>query len=125
MTAHSAIDAQLGVSEEVTFGTLVAPARNYAFNSESLALTLERNESKGMRSAQKYERTDGWQAGKRSAGGSIALEVGNKSFGLLFKHALGTIATATDGAGKKHTATPGDLFGKSLTIQVGRPDTLT
>jgi hypothetical protein len=125
MTAHSAIDAQLGVSEESTYGTLVAPARNYAFNSESLALSLERNESKGMRSGQKYDRTDGWQTGKRRAAGSVALEVGNKSFGLLFKHCLGTVATTTDGAGKKHTLTPGDLFGKSLTVQVGRPDTLT
>lgn len=125
MTAHSAIDTQLGVSEEVTFGTLVAPARFLAYDSEGLTLGLERNESKGMRSGQKYDRTDGWQSGKRTAAGAISMDVGNKSHGLFFKHALGTVATTTDGAGKKHTFTPGDLFGKSLTVQVGRPDVLT
>jgi hypothetical protein len=122
MTAHSGIDASLGIVDEVTYGTYVAPTRWLPFLTESLGLQQERNESAGLRSGQKYDRTDQWQTGKRRASGAISMELGNKGFGLLFKHCLGTIATTTDGAGKKHTATPGDLFGKSFTVQVGTPE---
>jgi hypothetical protein len=122
MPARSGIDTQLGVAEEVTYGTYVAPTRFLTFISESMKLNIDRNESKGLRSGQKYDRTDQWKAGKRRAAGSLQTEVGNKGFGLLFKHALGGIATTADGTGKKHTATPGDLFGKALTVQIGTPD---
>lgn len=121
--SRTGLFAQLGVAAESTYGTYVAPTRFIEFLDESLKLDIARNESRGLRSGQRILRQDHWKAGKRSAGGSISLEVPNKGFGLFLQHMLGAIATAADGTGKIHTASLGDLFGDSLTLQVGRPDT--
>lgn len=122
MADRSGIGAQLGLAEETTFGTYVAPARFIEFASETVTYSIARDESKGLRSGQRVLRSDHWKAGKIAAAGDLNLEVGNRGFGLLFKHMLGAVATTADGAGFKHSCTIGDLFGKSLTAQVGKPD---
>jgi hypothetical protein len=122
VTYRSGLGAQLGIADETTYGTYVAPTRFLEFTDENMNLAIDRNESKGLRSGQNFLRTDHWQSGKRQAPGSVTMELGNKGYGVLFKHMLGTIGTTADGAGKKHTATPGDLFGKSFTAQFARSD---
>lgn len=122
MPERSGIATQLGVAEESTYGTFVTPARFVEMVDENVNLTIGRDESKGLRSGQRYLRTDHWQAGKRAAAGPIDLEIANKGFGLLFKHCGGNVATVADGTGKKHTITPASLFGLSTSWQVGRPD---
>lgn len=119
--------AQLGLAEETTFGTYLAPTRWFEFIQESLKLEIERIESKGLRAGTRVVRSDRWYAGKRSVSGGLELELADKGFGLLWKHALGGVATTQpDSVGNPtvydHTFTPGTLDGKSLTIQVGRPD---
>src|SRR5437868_5108841 len=120
---RSGIDAQFGMVAEGTFGTYVAPTRFLPFVTEDLNLTVDRDESAGLRTGQSYDRTDQWAAGKRRAGGSIEFEVGNKGFGLPLRHCGGTSASAASGTGFKYTITPADQFGLSATIQIGRPDT--
>jgi hypothetical protein len=120
MAGRSGIATQLGIAAESTYGTYVAPARFLEFVDESMALSIARNEAKGLRAGQRVLGTDHWQAGKRAAKGDIQLEIGNKGFGLLLQHMMGTIATTADGTGKKHTATIGDLYGLSL-IRADRP----
>lgn len=120
--SRSALFAQLGIVDEVTYGTYVAPTRWLEFTEEDVKLDIERNESEGIRTGQRVLRQDHWKAGKRQAAGGITLEVPNKGFGLVLKHMLGTIATAASGTGKKHTATIGDLWGDMFTAQFGRPD---
>lgn len=123
MAGRSGIDTQVGIAEETTYGTLVAPARFLEFTAESLKAAIDRNESKGKRAAQRVIRSDHWKAGKRQGGGGLEFEIGNKGLGLLLtKHLLGSVTTTADGAGKKHSGSVADLFGKSLTIQIGRPD---
>jgi hypothetical protein len=123
MAGRSGIDTQVGIAEETTYGTLVAPARFLEFTAESLKAAIDRNESKGKRAAQRVIRSDHWKAGKRQGGGGLEFEIGNKGFGLLLtKHLLGSVTTTADGAGKKHSGSVADLFGKSLTVQIGRPD---
>jgi hypothetical protein len=117
--------AQLGLVEESTYGTYVAPTRFFEFVNESLVTDIARIESQGWRAGQRVLRTGRWRAGRKLISGEISLELQNKSMGLLFKHALGAIATTTPGGGtntRDHTATLGDLRGKSTTIQVGRDD---
>lgn len=122
MADRSGIGAQLGLSEETTFGTFVASARFLEFVSENINLSIARDESKGLRSGQRILRSDHWKAGRQSVQGDVSLEVGNRGFGVFFKHALGAVTTTADGAGFKHSCAIGDLFGKSLSLQVGRPD---
>lgn len=115
--------AQLGIIEEVTYGTFLAPTRFFEFVNESITLDIGRIESQGWRANQRVLRTGRWRSGRRLVAGDITLELQNKSMGLWFKHAFGTIATTTPGGGtltRDHTATLGNLKGKSLTIQVGR-----
>lgn len=121
MGHRTGLDAQLAIGEETTWGTRATPARFLEFVSEGLKNDLSRVESKALRATQSVLRTDRWKRGTKNVSGSAEFEVANKGFGLLFKHMLGSAAEAASGTGWKRTYTVGDLFGKGLTIQVGRP----
>lgn len=126
MGIPSGLGAQLMFGEESTYGTAVTPNRTYEFVNEKLKNDIGRVESKAVRQGQRFMRSDRWAAGKKDVGGDCEFEVANKSFGLLFKHMFGGVATSQpDNVGAptvyKHTFTPGDLP-TSLTGQVGRPD---
>lgn len=123
----SGLSAQIGIAEETVYGTAVAPNRYYEFVNESLKLDVARIESAGLRAGTRVLRSDRWASGKKSVGGDIEMELANKSFGLWLRHCFGGVATTQpDAAGAPtvfdHTFTPGDLGGRSLTIQAGRPD---
>ena len=122
MAIRSGISTQLGIAQETTWGTYVAPDHWYEFANEGLKQTIDRLESKGLRSNNRVLRTDRWAAGKVAPAGPIEFEVLNKSFGLLFKHMLGAAAIVADGTGWKQTFTFGDPYGLGLSVQVGRTD---
>lgn len=114
----------LGYGEETTYGTRVVPTRSFEFTSEALTQDRQRLESSAIRNS---EFQSSWGEGSVSSGGAVTHELANKGFGLLFKHALGTVATSQpDAAGSPtvydHVFTPGDLTGLSLTAQVVRDD---
>lgn len=118
----SALSAQLGFAEESTYGTSVTPNKFTEFNSESITATYGRIESDGLRPGRLYRSDSRFTTYVEGASGDIELEVGSKGFGIWLKHMLGSISTGvlTDST-YTHTAVPGDLKGKSLTVQVGRP----
>jgi hypothetical protein len=121
MVAPTGFSAQLGLAEEVTWGTIVAPARHLEFLGESLKNEIARAESKGLRAGRRILLSSQWAPGKSRIAGGVDLEMLTTSQALLWKHMLGAISTT--GAGPYvHTAIPGDLTGKGLTIQIGRPD---
>lgn len=123
MAGRSAIESQLCLAAESTYGTYVAGTRFLEFTSESMKLQIERNESAGLRSGDRVLRSDHWGSGKRQAGGDLEFDVANKGFGLLLTQMmLGAVATTADGTGKKHAGTIGDLYGDMMSVQVGRPD---
>lgn len=127
MPIPSGLSAQLGAVDESTYGTPVTVTKFYEFLSESLKLNIERLESSALRSGTRVLRSDRWAVGQRSVEGSVDMELSNKSQGLWFKHAFGSVVTSQpDGAGAPtvflHTFTPGD-FPTGLTVQVGRTDT--
>lgn len=126
MAIPSGLDAQLGTSEETTYGTPVTVDRFYEFRSESLALSIERIESQGLRPGRRILPSARWAAGQKSVSGDITMELVNKSMGRWFKHMLGGVATTQPDAVNSptvylHTFTPGTIP-KGQTIQVGRPD---
>lgn len=125
MAIRSGIAGQLGAATETTFGTFAAPSGTNWFEptAESLALSIDRIESKGLRQNARVLRTDRWAAGKRGVAGDISMEVLSAGFGFWFRHMLGSASAIADGAGFKNTFVLGDPFGLSFSCQVGRPDT--
>lgn len=118
-----ALDQQIGIVDEVTYGTPPVVTRFYEFNSEAIREAEGRTEGTPLRVGQFHKRTDRWTPYFSGASGSIQLDVLTKGFGLLLKHMLGTVST---GAAEEivvfpHTATESDLITKSFTCQVTRP----
>lgn len=119
---------QLGLAEETTWGTVVTPTRFLEFTTESLEKRNTIAASNGIRSGRRYG-GQGRRITRHDAGGSVGFEIATTGFGVLFEHLLGTAVTAQpDATGSptvyEHTFTPGDLTGKSLTVQKGveKPD---
>lgn len=122
MALRSGLAAQVGIAAETTFATYETVTRFLELTSEGLALSDERIEGSGIRPGNQVLRNDRWEANRKGAGGDLNFEVTSKGFGLVFEHMLGSIATANPATGVyTHTATLGDLTGKSLTAQVGKP----
>lgn len=116
------LDHQLMIGEESTYGTPVTPNRTYEYNSESIEDSFGRTEGDPLRKGLQVARTDRVTPYYAGGAGSVEFDVMTKGFGILFKHMLGAIATTgpTDTA-YTHTATLGELWGKSLTLQAARP----
>jgi hypothetical protein len=123
MAIRSGLAAQLGIGVETTYGTAASSiSRFYEFNEESLALTIERIESAGLRAGQRVLRADRYTPGQKAVEGTVAFDVTSENFGLLFEHALGTVNTTTlSGSAKQHQCILADPYSKSLTLEVGRP----
>lgn len=138
MSLRSGLVAQLGASDETTYGTRVAPDHFYEFSEEDLSFDISRVEATGLAgsdgAASSVGRTDRWAAGKKSGSGKILFSpkggaptgVMTKTFGLWFKHIMGAApAIVTPGGGtltRDHTYKLADPYGKSMTVQFGRPD---
>lgn len=116
-------DSYLGVAEETTYGTPVAPSRFFEMMSESVAGTYERIDSEAYRAGQRVLHQDRFAANPKGASGELKIEGQDSGLGVLLAHAFGAVSTGTpDEDFTPHTVTVGDLAGKSLTVQVGRVD---
>lgn len=120
MALASGLDSQLGYAEESTPGTFETPTRFAEFIDENLVLEIERIESQGIRAGHRVIHR--WAPGVQRVSGDINLELGAEGSGLLLEHMMGGVSTSGASDPYTHTFTPGDLAGKSLTIQVNRPD---
>lgn len=129
VTTGTGLDAQVGFAEEATYGTAVIPTRFLEFNSESLQLQPTWLEPTGLGAGRKYKRAERVVQSRRAVSGDVTLEHATKGMGLLWAHALASgaapalIGGATSANEQIHT--PGDFRGKSLSIQVGRPEPST
>lgn len=116
------LDAQLMVAEESAYGTFVTPTRGFELVSETLDYDRDRIESRGIRAGRRVLHR--WAPGVARVAGDVVLELAAQGFGIWWKHILG--GAAVSGVGPyTHTFTPGALNGKSLTVQVGKPDLTT
>lgn len=125
MAIRSALAAQMGLAESSTFGTYQTPTRFLEFIEESFEYQIERVESPGLRANNRVLRTDRYAPGHKRVEGSVTLEPATKGFGLVLKHALGSSSISTPSGAtlaRLHAHTLGDIYGTSLTVQVGRPD---
>jgi|SRR5580704_14454630 hypothetical protein len=119
-TIHSGLASQLMISQEVTYGTWVAPARSLEMVSESMKTTIERIESKGLRAGRRI--VGKWLPGKTSSAGDIDLEVNGIGFGMVLAQIFGTdaITGPTDTVAYTHTLSPTDLP-PGFSMQIGKP----
>lgn len=118
----SGLRSQLGIAAETTYGTRVTVNRFVPFVDESVTQEIARMQAAGIIAGARVLRSSQWAPGATTIGGDIGMELYQQSMGLLFEHMLGSITSSfTSGVGT-HTVTPGDLTGKSLTVQFGRPD---
>src|SRR5688500_1779191 len=116
------LDHQLGIVDEVTYGTAVTVTKFFEYNSESIEETAGRTEGNPMRAGFTL-RNDRFTPYFSGAARSIELDVMTKGFGYWLKHMTGAVATTgpAETVVYTHTGTFGDLLGDFFTCQVNRP----
>lgn len=125
MTTGTGLDAQVGYKLESTVGTAVTVDKFLEFNSEGFEFDPSFIEPEGLRSGVKFKRGSRLVQSRKQVTGSLELNHSTRLMGGLWKAALGSTVTTpvvvTAGQSWKQVHQTGDLLGKSLTIQVGRP----
>lgn len=112
---------QLGIKSESTWGTAVTVDQFHpGFVSDTLVAEQPPLISKGVRAGRRTPTSV--RTGAKTVEGSFELELYTLPLATWLRHMFGTINTT--GAGPyTHTASPGDLKGKSFTAQIGIPGT--
>lgn len=119
MPLASGLAGQLGFAAESTYGTFVAPTRYLELTSSNVKFERERIESNGIRAGRRVLHR--WTPGVQRVAGDVEFELAPQGFALLWSHILGGVSTSGSNP-YTHTITPGDLAGKSLSLQIGKPD---
>jgi len=120
--ARTGIAAQVGYGQEETVGTAVTPTRFLPVLTESLGQQITRIESEADIPGRQIITSEQWNGGPKMVSGDIQHELPVAGAGVLLYNALGAKGS-TSGPGPYTTVlTPGDVYGKALTVQVGRPD---
>lgn len=128
MAVGSGLGGQLGVKAETTFGTYVAPDRFLVGHLKgNPKFTPNRTQGGGLYAGEAAVRGARYVETTRSASGTITVEISRKQAGIILAHLLGSSSTpvqqaATTAYLQTHTLAA-DQLGKSLTIQVGIPQT--
>lgn len=127
MTTATGLDAQVGVALETTVGTAVTVTKFVEFNSEGFEFDPSFIEPEGLRAGVKYKRGSRLVQSRKQVTGSLELNHATRNMGTLWKAALGSSVTTptTSGSGFVQSHQTGDLLGKSLTVQVGRPEPIS
>jgi hypothetical protein len=128
MGERSGLSAQLGVALEETYGTYKAATRFFPLESESLSLTKNYVKSKGLRAGRLAQAKNLHRATTRTVGGDVNLEFFDQGMGMLLNLLHGETVTptkigATLAYKQLHKIGLSSPYGKSLAVQVGRPDT--
>ena len=124
MAIGSGLGAQFGFIPEVTVGAPLAVTHFAEFDDESLSLDLSWLENEGIRAGNKFKRSARLGVSRKTVGGGVTLKHAYKGMGALWKQALGSSATATQilaTTAYSQVHTPVAIDGKSMTVQVGRP----
>lgn len=126
MAIGSGLAASIGLAAEATYGTYVAPTRFLEFTKEDLKKVKNTIQGGGLAAGRFANLGSRRVLTTVGGGGTVDLEVTNKSYGLILAHLLGSSATPVAQGGtaaylQAHTL--GDNLGKYLTVQKGVPDT--
>ncbi|HYV17338.1 MAG TPA: phage tail tube protein [Conexibacter sp.] len=126
MGIPSGLGAQLGIATESTYGTYVAPTTFLKPTSESLQRTNNYVRTFGLGGGSLVQDASLHAQTTRTASGGIVLDVLDKGFGKLLNMLHGNVVTPAALTGglfrQTHNIGLSAPTGKSLTVQVGRPD---
>lgn len=119
----SLLDHQLGVVDEVAYGTPVTVTKFHEYNSEDIDLTAGRTEGDPLRTGTNVKRSDRFTPYIMGASGTVSFDVMTKGFGFWLKHMLGDVATTgpDETVVYTHTGTVADLTGNFFSQQIARP----
>lgn len=129
--AYSAGDLQVGFGEESSWNNATFPtvSRFLEVTDENIKLSIDRIESKGLRTQRTLASKTNWTSGNIDVSGDFSFELNSRGMGLLFKHVLGATPVTTTPSGgtnaRTHTIgmSPNDIAdGKSLGLEVARTD---
>lgn len=127
MGVGSGLGAQLVIGDEgSSYGTAATLDHSYEFDSESVAWTPQWMDDQGLHAGGEFGRVSRETVNTFEAAGSIPMDFVTNKMGLLVKHMLGSSATPTQistTTAYSQVHQDGPLTGKSLTVQVGRPQT--
>lgn len=118
----SVLDQRIGIGEETTYGTAVAPARHYEASADAFTRSVERIDTSGFRQSRQAQRADRDRQVTMGASGSLDVPFFMGGMGLLLKHMLGasTDPVAAGGAQRAVFETNTDGPTGSYTTQVVR-----
>lgn len=128
---RSGLYAQVGLALEETFGTFKTPTRFLPFGAETLEEKPAYQKGTGIRAGRLVQAENLHRRAGRTVSGNITgVEFVDQGMGLLFNLLHGNVVTpAKIESGEEkaykqvHEIGTSDPFGKSATIQVGRPGT--
>jgi hypothetical protein len=122
---RTGLASQVMIGEETTYGVYVAPTRALEFLSVGVKADVPKLITRGI--GNQFVKSGRARTYRKSIGGPLSLDFMDQGMGLLLKHALGTVVTAQVGSTAEytHTFTPDSvgLQGRSLTMQIGYPET--
>ncbi len=123
MPLGSGLSSQVGIAQEGAYGVFTTPTRFLEFLTEGIAPDRPSLETRGI--GDQFVRTSRRRAYIKSFGGQVEVDFMSSGMGILLKNMLGSIATTGTGP-YTHTATPDavGLQGLSMTVQVGKPQTM-
>ncbi len=116
---RSGIAASYGFKLESTVGTAVTVDTHLPLVSESIKRTEAFTESAGILAGRRLMQSSQWNSGNITTGGDVQTELYTTSIRSLLTAMMGTETGGT----LTYPYTPADLYGDSLTVQIGRPDT--
>jgi hypothetical protein len=127
MGIPSGLGASLGAKRETVFGTYVAPDAFYEFDSETMGRKPNYLSSTGLKGGLMAPPVNRHKPTTRSAPGGVTMKVPNKGFGRWLDLLHGNVVTpekieATAAYKQLHKIGLTAPIGKSLTMQVGKPD---
>ena len=116
-------DAFCGVKKETEYGTAVVVDRWLELSKESIQGDYARIESDGIRAGSRARRANRFVPWIKGAKGDLEIDLLSAGHGFLLEAMLGSVSSSgpVDSA-YTYTAVPGSLYGKSWTMQIGRPD---
>lgn len=117
------MDFQLGIGTESAYGVAAPLTRFFEYESEGIDESYGRTEGDPLRAGSHFARSDRHTPYFSGAAGTVQMAVMTKGFGVLLPHLMGgaVATTVAETAAYTHTVGEGDLWGKSLTMQLGRP----
>lgn len=121
----SGLSGSLGMAAESAYGTYVAPTKWVEVRSAPLQFQPTFVQGSGLAGGRMGNLASRRVRTTVTGSGTLSLEVPNKGLGLLLQALMGTTVTPVQQATTAaylQTHTLANPFGKSLTMQVGKPD---